>query len=205
LSSVSTILAGILALSESEQRQLMDLWLNQAPETVRNQARSNPSLSVLDQPEDLHPQETINGRMWRTFLASVGLSVASNLFLYLQYVEKKALVKGEGVETPSAWVQVFEEWLMERFLSPTFFMFLLLVLNLSVIESERHKMRFKHNGVTNIIINGLSRGAFLGVRSFPGLRNAELWARIVSVVIEILGAAFLYWKRGHWDPDIADA
>jgi hypothetical protein len=227
LGRVDTILDEILTLTESDQISLINQWVNQASDSARRRvglipglslsdqqdACQDPGLSLSDQQDACQAQANLKERMWKSFVATVGLSIASNIFLYLLYAGKKLLAKNEDVGSStteaasyegSRWEQEFLEWVVERFLSPAALLWLLIVVNLSVIDRERQRLWFHHNGITNILINSLSRGFFLGIRSYPGLQYAELWARIASVIIDILGAAFLYWMGGHWDPDIAD-
>ena len=101
------------------------------------------------------------------------------------------------------WVQKFLAWLAERVLAPVLLTWFLVLVRASVIDNEKYMMQFDNNGNVNVLINGLSRAFFLGVRDFPGITDPNLWARLAAVVIDMLGAAFLWWMGGHWDPDIA--
>ena len=152
--------------------------------------------------------------MWKSLVTTVGLSIVSNISLYLLSVGTRLLEQSEErSEYVSAqveqdgwnkWVQKFLAWLAERVLAPFLLTWFLVLVRASVIDNEKYMMQFDNNGNVNVLINGLCRAFFLGVRDFPGITDPNLWARLAAVVIDMLGAAFLWWMGGHWDPDIAD-
>uniref|UniRef100_K3Z0E2 Uncharacterized protein n=1 Tax=Setaria italica TaxID=4555 RepID=K3Z0E2_SETIT len=196
--------------------------LSHMSERARSHIISNLALPTSHQrdPQLAHPPQPNNyWRMWRSFMTTIGFSIASNVVLYFLSVGMRLLEQtdeGSNIhcgEPPSAepqqdvwskWVIKFTGWLVERVAAPFILIWFVVLIRERVINNENHMLEYEQNGTANVLVNGLSRAFFLAIRGFPGIRDPELWARLASVLVDVLGAAFLWWMGGHWDPDIAD-
>lgn len=197
--------------------------LSHLSEQARREIISKLSVSSTEPGRDplAHPppQNMHRFGMWKSFLTTVGLSIASNICLYFLSVGMRLLEQSEPSEQSEVrseplsalteqdewnkWVLKFLGWMAERVAAPVLLTWLLLLIRASVVDNEKYMMEFDNNETVNVLVNGMSRAFFLGIRDFPGLSHPNLWARLASVVIDIIGAAFLWWMGGHWDPDIA--
>ncbi|PUZ76913.1 hypothetical protein GQ55_1G328200 [Panicum hallii var. hallii] len=195
--------------------------LSHLSDQARREIISNLSVSSTEPGRDplAHPPPRNMHRfgMWKSFLTTVGLSIASNICLYFLSVGMRILeqneqseVRSESLSAPTEqdewnrWVLKFIRWMAERVAAPVILTWFLVWIRASVVDNERYMMEFDNNEAANVVVNGMSRAFFLGIRDFPGLTRPDLWARIAAVVIDMIGAAFLWWMGGHWDPDIAD-
>lgn len=179
--------------------------LSHMSERARRHIISRPAFSPMDH------QQNNPGRMRRSFLTTVGLSVTSNMSMYFLSVglnmldgSEEGSMQSAGPPSREQWVMKFIAWLAERIVAPVLLTSLVLWVREDIIGNEMHLMHYEDNGISNVLINGLSRAFFLAIRGFPGISQPDLWARLASVFIEFIGAAFLYWMGGFWDPDTPD-
>lgn len=96
-------------------------------------------------------------------------------------------------------------WAVQKIIAPTVLFSLLTAVRKLITEREIHLLRYEKNGVTNFAINTLSKALFFAVKECPRLVKRELWARVVTFTVELVGSLYLWCNQGYYEPDVPEA
>jgi hypothetical protein len=131
--------------------------------------------------------------MWKSFLWATIASAFSGASLYLISSYMESTEQSEGIR-----------WIVLNVLVPSVLFGVYSVLQQAYTEKERDLMQYTKNAVVNFRFNALSKAGFFGMKDCPWLKKPNLWARIVTFTIDVIGAFFLWLKNGYYEPDIPD-
>lgn len=142
-------------------------------------------------------------RMWRSFAATTTISAVSSVLLYFlsRTLEKRSeespLCTEAVVADPPAAPETSSKrelvaWVVQKVLAPVILFGVLSAIRKFVIEREIDLLEYRNNGTANFLINSLSKAVFFAAKECPKLLKRELWACILTFIVELAGSLILW-------------